>query len=146
MAVTFRKFIKGILLRGELSDVSDNLEGSLFHNSSDSKIKAYIQGAVREVVTSSQSQNLTNKILVDVALNNIGAGVTGSSLETNLSSSAASNKLPTAAAAKSYADSASAAAASAVATAKVSKTGDTMTGTLIIILHQATPLKQGILL
>lgn len=117
MSLVMRRFYKGIVLRAitgteEPSISSADGEGALFHNSDDAKIKAYIQGSVREVVTHSQDQNLTNKTLTDVKLNNLGAGVTGSSLETNLSSSAASNKLPTAAAAKSYADTAASAAAS----------------------------------
>src|SRR5574343_539861 len=61
MANKFKYFIKGIELRGETSDPSDNVEGSLFHNSTSNRIKAYIQSAVREVVTNSQSQTLTNK-------------------------------------------------------------------------------------
>jgi len=115
MSLVMRRFYKGIVLRAitdESSISSADGEGALFHNSSDAKIKAYIQGSVREIVTNSQSQNLTNKTLVDVVLNNSATGVTGSSLETNLSSSAASNKLPTAAAAKSYADTAASTAAS----------------------------------
>jgi hypothetical protein len=115
MSLVMRRFYKGIVLRAitdESSISSADGEGALFHNSIDAKIKAYIQGSVREIVTNSQSQNLTNKTLVDVVLNNSGTGVTGSSLETDLSSSAASNKLPTASAAKSYADTAASAAAS----------------------------------
>lgn len=61
MANVFKRLVKGLLLKGETSDPSDNLEGSIFHNSTDNKIKSYIGSAVREVVTNSQSQTLTNK-------------------------------------------------------------------------------------
>lgn len=61
MAVTFRRFVKGILLKGESSDPTDNLEGSLFHNNSDNRLKAYIEAAVRNLVTEDQTQTLTNK-------------------------------------------------------------------------------------
>jgi hypothetical protein len=63
MASGFFKFVKGIVIKPETSDPSDNIEGSLFANSSDNKIKSYIQGAVREVITNSQSQTLTSKTI-----------------------------------------------------------------------------------
>jgi len=63
MITSFIKFLKGILLRGNTSDPTDNLEGSVWQNSSTSKIKVYINGAVREVINESQSQTLTNKNL-----------------------------------------------------------------------------------
>lgn len=58
-----KQFIKGIALRGETVDITENVEGSLFHNSTDQKIKSYIEGAVREVITESQIQTLTNKTI-----------------------------------------------------------------------------------
>ncbi len=64
MANILTKFFKGLLLRGESSDISDNLEGSIFHNSSDYRLKAYIEGAVRQIVTNSQGQTLTNKTII----------------------------------------------------------------------------------
>jgi hypothetical protein len=63
MTIISKKFKKGIILQGESSDSSENEEGSLFHNSSDGRIKSYVEGAVRQIVTNSQSQVLTNKIL-----------------------------------------------------------------------------------
>lgn len=63
MAFLLRQFVKGISLRGETSDSTENVEGSLFHNSTDARLRSYIQGAVREVVTNSQIQTLTNKII-----------------------------------------------------------------------------------
>jgi hypothetical protein len=58
-----KQFIKGIALRGETANITENVEGSLFHNSTDQKIKSYIEGAVREVITESQIQTLTNKTI-----------------------------------------------------------------------------------
>lgn len=66
MTTIMKKITKGIVLNGESSDLSDNLEGSLFHNKSTARIKSYIQGAVREVLTNSQSQVLTNKTIAAV--------------------------------------------------------------------------------
>jgi hypothetical protein len=63
MANVFKRFVKGLLLKGESSDPSDNLEGSIWQNSASNRLKSYIQGAVREVVTNSQSQSLTNKTI-----------------------------------------------------------------------------------
>lgn len=59
----FWNFVKGIALKGETSDATDNIEGSFFHNSSSTRLKVYIQGAVRELLTNSQSQTLTNKTI-----------------------------------------------------------------------------------
>lgn len=71
MANIFKRFIQGIRLypiddAPELPKIPEpinhqNKEGSLFHTKSDAKIKAYIQGAVREIITNSQNQTLTNK-------------------------------------------------------------------------------------
>jgi len=76
MANIPNRFTKGIVLRGESSDVSDNEEGSLFLNSSSARIKTYVEGAVREVVTSSQGQYLTNKT-ISTAENTIQVSATG---------------------------------------------------------------------
>ena len=70
MSTIMKRFTKGIVLRGETSDVSENAEGSLFQNSSDARLKAYIEGSVRQIVTNSQSQVLTNKT-IDAASNSI---------------------------------------------------------------------------
>jgi hypothetical protein len=61
MSNKFWNFKKGYVIRGESSDQSDNIEGSVFHNSTDLKLKAYINAAVREIVTNSDTQTLTNK-------------------------------------------------------------------------------------
>lgn len=62
-SVSFHRFYKGIVLRGETTDPIDNIEGSVFHNSSDSRIRTYIQGSLRDLTTNSQVQTLTNKTL-----------------------------------------------------------------------------------
>ena len=67
---SFRYFVKGIELRGETADVTDNIEGSLWSNSTTQRIKSYIQGAIREIVTADQAQTLTNKT-IDSATNTI---------------------------------------------------------------------------
>lgn len=63
MASGFTRFLKGIILRGEASDPTDNVNGSLWYNSADTKVKGYIQSAVRELVTADQTQTLTNKTI-----------------------------------------------------------------------------------
>ncbi len=60
---TFWRFIKGILLKGETSDPTDNAEGSLWYNSTTDRFKGYAESAVREVATTDQTQTLTNKTL-----------------------------------------------------------------------------------
>ena len=108
MTTSLNKFTKGIVLKGESSDVSENQEGTLFQNSSSSRIKSYIEGAIREVVTNSQSQVLTNKTInVDnnsvsnIQTSNLKSGV----LNTSTSLATASDiQLPSALAAKSYTD------------------------------------------
>ena len=75
MANIPNRFTKGIILRGESSD-SENEEGSLFLNSSSARIKTYVEGAVREVITSSQGQYLTNKT-ISTAENTIQVSATG---------------------------------------------------------------------
>ena len=63
MTNKFKYFAKGIELRGEASDPSDNAAGSVWHNSTSFRLKAYIESAVREIVTNSQTQALTNKTI-----------------------------------------------------------------------------------
>jgi len=87
MATILKRFTKGIVLRGETSDNAENVEGSLFQNSSDLRLKTYIEGAVRQVVTNSQSQVLTNK--------NIDSrnGVSGNTITTAASGNLAATEL-----------------------------------------------------
>lgn len=70
MATVMKRFTKGVVLRGETSDSSENLEGSIWNNSTSTRLKVYIEAAVRELVTTSQSQTLTNKT-IDADLNTI---------------------------------------------------------------------------
>jgi len=90
MAQAFRYFIKGIQLRGNASDPTDNLEGSLFLNSVENRIKAYVQGAVRELVTKDQAQELTNKTLTSPVIN---TGVSGTAVSTDGTMAADSDTL-----------------------------------------------------
>jgi hypothetical protein len=90
MANILTKFFKGLLLRGESSDISDNLEGSIFHNSSDYRLKTYIEGAVRQIVTNSQGQTLTNKT-INVSNNTVVTTAVGNLSSTELN--AALNEL-----------------------------------------------------
>lgn len=63
MANTFFRFIKGLVIKGETADQTDNIEGSIFHNSSAIRLKTYIGGAVREFLTADQTQTVNNKTL-----------------------------------------------------------------------------------
>lgn len=84
-----KEFVKGILLRGVTDDVDNDLflEGALFHNSIDKKLKTFIDSSIREIITSSQSQTLTNKT-IDYNLNTIlnlpGGGGGGGGANTGL--------------------------------------------------------------
>jgi hypothetical protein len=108
MAQSFKYFIKGIELRGESSDPTDNAEGSIFQNSSQQKLKTYIESAIREIVTNSQSQTLTNKTInsdnntiSNIVVSNFKAGV----LNTSTTLASASNtQVPSALAVKTYID------------------------------------------
>lgn len=111
MTTIMKKITKGIVLNGESSDLTDNLEGTLFHNNSTSRIKSYIQGAVREVLTNSQSQVLTNKTIdVDsntvsnIELDNLKSGVLNTS---STLTSASDSQIPSALAVKTYTDTSS---------------------------------------
>lgn len=88
MTNKFKYFQKGIELRGETADPSDNIEGSVFHNSTSSRLKTYIEAAVREVITSSQAQALTNKTLV-VSSNTITTAASGNLAATELNAALA---------------------------------------------------------
>lgn len=105
---SFRYFLKGIELRGESTDPTDNVSGSIFYNSTDERLRTYIQAAVREVVTANQAQTLTNKT-IDASSNtvsNIATSMLASGvLNTSTSLASASNlQVPSALAVKSYVD------------------------------------------
>lgn len=78
MALKKTRFIKGIILAPD--DVAiESIPGELKVDSADSyKIKAYLDGASREIVTNSQSQNLTNKTLTSPVIN---TGVSGTAVD-----------------------------------------------------------------
>lgn len=61
----FRQFVKGILLRAVTSDPTDNLNGSLWHNSTTNRLKGYLESAIRTIVSEDQTQTLSNKSLND---------------------------------------------------------------------------------
>lgn len=83
MAISFRQFVRGILLRGESSDPSNaNVNGSIWHNSAAARIKAYVQGAIRVLVTEDQAQVLTNKSISGSS--NTITNISPSSLSSNL--------------------------------------------------------------
>ena len=66
----FINFVKGITLPGETTDPTDNVPGSIWHNSAVGRLRSYIQGAVREVVSTDQAQTLSNKS-IDGATNTL---------------------------------------------------------------------------
>ena len=68
MTTVMKRLTKGVVLKGEATDVTENLEGSLWQNSATTRMKTYIEAAVREVVTNTQAQTLTNKT-IDADLN-----------------------------------------------------------------------------
>lgn len=70
MTTVMKRLTKGVVLKGEATDVTENLEGSLWQNSATARMKTYIEAAVREVVTNDQAQVLTNKT-IDADLNTI---------------------------------------------------------------------------
>lgn len=97
MSFALKEFIKGIVLRGETTDITDNIEGSLFHNSSSKKLKTYLNSQIRELITDSQQQTLTNKT-IDYNLNTIinlpggGGGGGGANLDlSNINTTAIPN-------------------------------------------------------
>ena len=78
MALKKTRFIKGIILAPD--DVAiESIPGELKVDSADSyKIKAYLDGASREIITNSQSQVLTNKTLTSPVIN---TGISGTAID-----------------------------------------------------------------
>ena len=111
MSLVMKRFTKGVVLKGitdETTIASLDGEGSIFQNSSDLRLKAYIEGSVRQIVTNSQSQVLTNKTIdadnntvSNIETDNLKAGV----LNTSTTLTSASNtQIPSALAVKTYVD------------------------------------------
>lgn len=73
MSFSLKEFVKGIVLRGVDSDITDNIEGSIFYNKTDKKLKAFIDNSVQEVLTSSSGGGSGNIIeeKVNLDLSNI---------------------------------------------------------------------------
>lgn len=62
MALKFKEFFKGIILKALTSNPTDDKEGSVWLNSTDAnQLKSYLGGSVRNIVTDDQAQTLTNK-------------------------------------------------------------------------------------
>lgn len=108
MTVKKQQITRGIILRPD--DVAlEGISGELKVGATSQKIEAYLNGAAREVITADQTQTLTNKTIdadnntiSDLEVDNLKSGV----LNTDAALSGASNtQVPSALAAKDYADS-----------------------------------------
>jgi hypothetical protein len=100
MSLKKTRHIKGIIIVPDI-EALEGIEGELKVDSADSKLKTTLGTAAREIVTDSQTQELTNKTLTSPV---IDASVSGTAVETDLAVSAASDKLATASSIKSYVD------------------------------------------
>jgi hypothetical protein len=100
MALKKTKFIKGIILAPDDASL-DAAEGELKVGFTDKKIKTTLNSIAREIVTDSQTQELTNKTVTTPVINGT---VSGTAIESDLSVSAAANKLAYAGAIKTYVD------------------------------------------
>jgi len=108
MAKLRKKFDLGVRLK-ETTDAA-TLQGEMRVDSADDKLKVYLDGSERAVVSEDQSQTLTNKTIdaddntiSDLEVDNLKAGV----LNTSTSLTGASNtQIPSALATKTYVDNA----------------------------------------
>lgn len=103
---TFKYFDAGVGFKDQAAD-NITTNGVIYRNGT--KLKAYIENAARELVTTSQSQILTNKT-IDADLNTISnievADLKAGVLDTDLTSvSASHDTIPSAKATKDYVDS-----------------------------------------
>jgi len=100
MSTKKTRFIKGIILAPD-NVALDGVEGELKVDTS-GKLKATLGSAEREIATLDQSQTLTNKTLTSPVIN---TGVSGTAIDTDLTSvSASHDTLPSAKAVKDYVD------------------------------------------
>lgn len=74
MSNVFRNIKKGIVLLGETVDATDNIEGSIFVNSTASRIRTYINGSVRELTLNDATQTLTNKTFTAPTISSVTSG------------------------------------------------------------------------
>lgn len=108
MALKFTTIFKGLVLRGVSSDPADNISGSMWLNSVTNKLKTYVSGAIRELVTNDQSQTLTNKTIdaddntiSDLEVDNLKTGVLNVDLTVPTPTD---SEIPSALAVKTYSD------------------------------------------
>jgi hypothetical protein len=83
-----KRYGKGVVLKPETADVTENAEGSLWSNSTEQRMKTYIEGAVRQLVTNNQTQTLENKTIV-AANNTITTAASGNLVATELNAALA---------------------------------------------------------
>lgn len=107
MTVKVYEIQKGVRLRPETVDITDNIAGTLWTLTAGT-LKGYLGGAIREILTNNQVQTITNKV-VDASLNtlsnltvtNLAAGV----LDTDLAVvSASDDTIPSAKATRAAID------------------------------------------
>ena len=106
MAKTRKQYDLGIRLKETTTAAA--IQGEIRVDSADDKLKVYLDGAERSIVSENQSQTLTNKTIdaddntiSDLEVDNLKAGV----LDTDLSSvSASHDTIPSAKAVKDYVD------------------------------------------
>lgn len=107
MTIKSTYFEKGIQLR-PTTDETGVVNGDLLVNSTDGKLKAQLEGSLRQVLTDSQTQTVTNKTInadnntiSNLEVDNLKAGV----LDTDLNAvSGADDTIPSAKAVKAYVD------------------------------------------
>jgi hypothetical protein len=88
MTQVMKRYGKGVVLKPETADVTENAEGSLWSNSTEQRMKTYIEGAVRQLVTNNQTQTLENKTIV-AANNTITTAASGNLAATELNAALA---------------------------------------------------------
>ena len=105
MSLKKTRFVRGIILAPDtepLSSASGVEEGALKVDSADSKIKAKLNDVIREIITSSQTQELTNKTVTSPVIN---TGVSGTAIDLDGTLAANSDtKLASQKAVKTYVD------------------------------------------
>lgn len=119
MAITKPAFVRGIILPAD--DVAlEGIEGELKASATSPKLKTYINGATRNIVTDTGTETLTNKtydaagtgnVLSNVATTNLASGVLN--ISTSMAG-ATDAQVPSALAIKTYADNTSGAVDSKV--------------------------------